>query len=80
LRPVLAAMEPMVTYASLLSSDGEWIMPDYRYVVVDQQSRTIIGGPYKWDGVQEWTPSESGTLMLEADALSAGYTYPETGQ
>ncbi len=48
-----------------------------RYVVVNESTMKIVGGPYKWDGVAQWTPPEEGTLMLEADALAAGYTYPE---
>jgi hypothetical protein len=48
-----------------------------RYVVADPGSMTIIGGPYLWDGVTAWTPPADGTLMLEADALAAGYAYPD---
>jgi hypothetical protein len=51
-------------------------MAAQRYVVVDEADKTIVGGPYKWDGVATWTPPEAGTLILEADALAAGYTYP----
>lgn len=47
-----------------------------RYVVVDVPSKTIVGGPYLWDGVTPWTPPVAGTLMLESDALAAGYAYP----
>lgn len=60
-----------------------------RYVVVDQPSKTIIGGPWGWDGVQPWIPpapdgntqdatvlQAQGVLLLEADALAAGYVYP----
>lgn len=47
-----------------------------RYVVVDEETKTIVGGPYLWDGITEWTPPDEGTLMLEADALADGYTYP----
>jgi hypothetical protein len=47
-----------------------------RYVVVDENARAIIAGPYLWDGAGEWTPPEAGTLLPEADALAAGYAYP----
>lgn len=47
-----------------------------RYVVVDTDNKTIIGGPYLWDGVSQWTPPEEGTLLLEADATAQGYDYP----
>jgi hypothetical protein len=47
-----------------------------RYVVVDTTAMTIIGGPYKWDGVTAWIPPEDGTLMLETDAIEQGYHYP----
>jgi hypothetical protein len=49
-----------------------------RWVVVDSDTRTIVGGPYLWDGTTEWTPPEQGRLILEADAFDAGYTYPTT--
>ena len=48
-----------------------------RYVVVNEQTMLIVGGPYKWDGVAPWTPPEQGTLMLESEALANGYSYPE---
>lgn len=54
-----------------------------RYDVVDPATRIIVGGPYKWDGVTQWTPPEIQTnpdagylLLLESDALAQGYTYP----
>jgi hypothetical protein len=60
-----------------------------RYVAVDQATRTILGGPWGWDGVQPWVPPEprgntadasemvaAGTLMVEADAQARGYAYP----
>lgn len=48
-----------------------------RYVVVvDSPSKLIVGGPYLWDGVAEWTPPEQGTLLLESDAAEQGYQWP----
>jgi hypothetical protein len=47
-----------------------------RYLVVNETTHLIVGGPYAWDGVTVWTPPDPGTLMLEADAFSAGYTWP----
>ena len=55
-------------------------MPAARYVVVDDETQTIVGGPYKWDGVRPWTPPEEGRLMLESEAIAAGYTYPPQGE
>lgn len=49
--------------------------PDHRWVVVDED-RSIVGGPYLWDGETEWEPPEQGRLMVEGDALADGYTYP----
>ena len=52
-------------------------MPDVqRYLVVDEASRTIVGGPYLWDGEAQWTPPDEGTLMLESEAMAAGYGWP----
>lgn len=51
-------------------------MPVGRYVVVDEGTKYILGGPYLWDGVAEWTPPEEGTLMIEADARAQGYDWP----
>lgn len=58
-----------------------------RYVAVDEQTMWIVGGPDLWDGLTEWRPPAgngalatdmlaAGTLMLEADATAAGYSYP----
>lgn len=49
-----------------------------RYVVVREapEDRTIIGGPYLWDGHTDWTPPDDGDLMREAEALEAGFRYP----
>lgn len=51
-----------------------------RFAVVreDPEDRTIVGGPYLWDGATEWQPAEQGRLIREADALGEGYTYPST--
>jgi hypothetical protein len=48
-----------------------------RWVMVDPTTKRIVGGPYLWDGHTEWEPPEQGQLMLEAEALEAGYTFPE---
>ncbi|MCX3290044.1 hypothetical protein OR263_25590 [Streptomyces sp. NEAU-H22] len=49
-----------------------------RWVVVseDPGNKTILGGAYVWDGETAWTPPVAGTLLTEADALAAGYSYP----
>jgi hypothetical protein len=46
------------------------------YYVVDVPSKTILDGPFLWDGVSEWTPPTAGTLMLVTDADAEGYTWP----
>lgn len=38
-----------------------------RYVVTRQDE--LVGGPYLWDGEQEWSPPEEGKLELEEDYL-----------
>lgn len=50
-----------------------------RYVVVNSDEKTIVGGPYKWDPERspEWTSPEEGTVMLESEAGEQGYTWPE---
>lgn len=49
------------------------------YVVVpdDENDKTIVGGPYLWDGGTEWTPPDPGVLLRESDALAKGYRYRE---
>ncbi len=49
-----------------------------RWVVVadNPDDLTIVGGPYLWDGNTGWEPPHEGRLVLEADALTDGYTYP----
>ncbi|GAB1642523.1 hypothetical protein [Krasilnikovia sp. MM14-A1259] len=47
----------------------------HRYVVVDPAEHVIVGGPYLWDGVAAWTPPDEGELLLESDALAAGYVW-----
>lgn len=58
-------------------------MPAPKYVVGDPNTMIIVGGPYRWDGVTEWTPPEiqdnpdaDYKILLESDALAQGYTYP----
>lgn len=46
-----------------------------RYVVVNETTHFIIGGPYLWNGEGEWRPEEAGTLMLESEADDQGYTW-----
>ncbi len=48
-----------------------------RYVVVDPDSKTIVGGPYLWDGKAKWEAPETGDLVLESDASKRGYRWPE---
>jgi hypothetical protein len=53
----------------------------HRYVVVptDKRRKVILcTGAYLWDGVTPWEPPEHGVLMLEHEALDAGYRYPES--
>lgn len=49
-----------------------------RYVLVstDATDKVIKQGPLLWDGGSTVTPAAGLTLMLESDALAAGYTYP----
>lgn len=47
-----------------------------RWVVVDSETPTIVGGPYLWDGESDWEPPQQGHLMTEADAFTGGYQYP----
>jgi hypothetical protein len=54
-----------------------------RWVVCDDATKTIVGGPYLWDGETEWTapeieanPDAGFTLKPEGDALAGGYSYP----
>lgn len=51
-----------------------------RYVVVDVGTLKILAGPFRLDPVANpgWTPPVAGTLMLEAAALSGGYTVAVT--
>lgn len=46
-----------------------------RYVVVPESAanKTIIGGPYEWDGEGDWSPPEIGQLIPETEALAGGY-------
>ncbi len=48
-----------------------------RWVVVNDDG-AIVAGPYLWDGEADWAPPEQGELVREAEALDAGYRYPET--
>src|SRR5262249_1398306 len=49
-----------------------------RYVLVstDTSNKTIIQGPISWDGVTPFDLPDGQTIVLESDALAAGYTYP----
>ena len=42
-----------------------------RWVVVDPEDDSIVGGPYLWDGSASWSPPEVGRLVLEAEWLAA---------
>jgi hypothetical protein len=46
-----------------------------RYVVVDVPNHLIVGGPYMWDGVTQWSAPEAGTLMTLAAALTGGHSW-----
>lgn len=53
------------------------------YVVVDPAAKTIVGGPYNWDGETEWTAPEitanpdAGYIVIMLDQANAeGYTWP----
>jgi len=56
------------------------VMAIGRYFSVNTGTKTILSGPFKYDPVTDpgWTPSDGGTLMLEATAISGGYTRPAT--
>ncbi|MFE0329086.1 hypothetical protein ACFW08_20335 [Streptomyces sp. NPDC058960] len=50
-----------------------------RYVAVsatDPDDMVIKLGPLEWDGQTEYNPGDGLRLLLEADALAQGYTYP----
>lgn len=49
-----------------------------RYVVIseDTSNKVIVSGPIKADPAQ-YDPGPGLDLMLEADALAAGYTWPD---
>ncbi len=54
-----------------------------RWMVVDPATKTLLGGPYLWDGKTRWTPPEveqspdaGYQLMTEADAQAQGYHWP----
>jgi hypothetical protein len=54
-------------------------MPIDRYVTVsdDLSNTVILNGPYLWDGLlTTWAPPAGTHSLLEADALSKGYTWP----
>lgn len=48
-----------------------------RYVIVsdDESDKVIVQGPLLWDGVTPFYPGPDVHMMLESDALAAGYTY-----
>ncbi len=54
------------------------VTEDQRWVVVNDTTHTIVGGPYLWDGHTDWQPPQQGRLILEAEALADSYTYPTT--
>lgn len=45
------------------------------YLVVDEDSKRILDGPFAWDGESSWQ-HPPGLLLLEADALARGYVWP----
>lgn len=49
-----------------------------RWVTVNDDDKTITGGPDFWDpeAAPDWKPSTSGRLMLETDANAQGYKWP----
>lgn len=49
-----------------------------RYVVCNDVSKTVVGGPYVWDPVAApgWQPPVAGTLLTVQAAASGGYAYP----
>lgn len=50
-----------------------------RYVIVNEESKTILDGPFLWDGETEWEPPTAGERMLEAKAIEEGYTRVDDG-
>lgn len=42
------------------------------YVVI--RDGKIVGGPYQWNGMTEWSPPEEGMLVLESEAKDMGIT------
>ncbi|MGV9243600.1 hypothetical protein [Streptomyces sp. NPDC003710] len=55
-------------------------MENYVVVSTTAKDKTIVAGPYLWDGVTSWTPPEAGKLMTEAQVLAKGYVYPPQGE
>jgi hypothetical protein len=55
-------------YPSFPSATQNW-------VTVNSDTMAIVAGPYAWDGSGD-SPGPD-PLMLESDALAAGYTYPQ---
>jgi hypothetical protein len=53
-------------------------MPVQRYVIVseDLANKVITDGPCLWDGGPQWAPPAGTIAILEADALSQGYSWP----
>ncbi|MFC4609727.1 hypothetical protein ACFO9E_18180 [Streptomyces maoxianensis] len=50
-----------------------------RYVGVnsnDPEDKVIKLGPLNWDGVTPYNPGDGLLLLLEAEALEQGYTWP----
>lgn len=49
-------------------------MPNY--VVVNPATKKILAGPFLWDPSSQaaWVAPVAGTVMLESDAASGGYT------
>lgn len=47
-----------------------------RWFVVDVQARTVLGGPYMWDGQSAWTPPVDGSLITGDECAAGGYTTP----
>lgn len=52
-----------------------------RYVAVSTEDfdKVIKFGPFELEDPSEYVPAEGTRLMLEEEALAAGYRYPEGG-